>query len=278
MMMMDARRFAFDAAAHQPGYRTDDARYLAAYRRYCADAALPSERVSDADARAAARDARDAMIERATTAWCDPVDARRKKPPDDDDNDDDDDDNGRSRRSSASDTRAAATAEYHRMCARLRDSWRSGPTDAAQPDTGSSPAEWYRHQHPDPHAGEADPGDPATTLRRHLSTESGAEAQAKKDRAWQEYRNRLSSAWKNPPGVMHPQPTKAGAGPSAFVAATESPDPAVRARQIAALARRNPGATPSQSAVIGPGPGAAVGHAGRTVIGAGPGPAVGYGK
>jgi hypothetical protein len=114
------------------------------------------------------------------------------------------------------DARAAATASYHAMCARLRDAWRTPIRDAAQPDNSSSNAEWRRHVRniPDPgdpnenlvrrrlemktggalrHGATGDPN--AELVRSHLTTESTAAAQAERDRVWEDYRQRLSTAW-----------------------------------------------------------------------------------
>jgi hypothetical protein len=70
--------------------------------------------------------------------------------------------------------RAAVTAAYDSMCARLTNSWRLPSRDAAMPDLGSRPEE---------------------LMRSHLETESSAEAQAKRDRIWQQYRDDLSRQW-----------------------------------------------------------------------------------
>jgi hypothetical protein len=78
------------------------------------------------------------------------------------------------------DARAAATASYRAMCARLQHSWRSPPNasrDAPQPDNSS----------------------PAAVMRRHLRTDSDHENQAHRDRAWADYRDRLSNAWRTDP-------------------------------------------------------------------------------
>jgi hypothetical protein len=73
------------------------------------------------------------------------------------------------------DARAAATASYHAMCARLRDAWRTLPArDDAQPDNSS----------------------PAEVMRRHLRTEPDDNAQARRDRAWAQYRDQLGNAWR----------------------------------------------------------------------------------
>jgi hypothetical protein len=61
--------------------------------------------------------------------------------------------------------------------------------------------------------------EPDATLRRHLRTEPDDDAQARRDRAYQDYTTTLSEAWKRPPGVQHPQPTRAD--PAARVAAVQ---------------------------------------------------------
>jgi hypothetical protein len=139
-------------------------------------------RLTDAAQVKMRREARDTMIKRAENAWR--LDARRKKNRDDDDDDDDDynetdpDKIGQSALSvrtdarSISDARAAATASYHQMCARLRDAWRM--QDAPQPDNSSSSAEWRRHM-----ASVPDPGDP----------------KVRRDKAYQDYTTNLSNAW-----------------------------------------------------------------------------------
>jgi hypothetical protein len=69
-------------------------------------------------------------------------------------------------------------------------------------------------------------------MRRHLRTDPDDDAQARRDRAYQDYTTRLSEAWKNPPGVMRPQPAKVALGPTGFVEAVTSADPAARAAAI----------------------------------------------
>jgi hypothetical protein len=177
-----------DLADHQPGFR------------YATDAA-----------RAAVRDARQEMIDKATSAW-----RTRRRRKDDDDDDDDDGDRyktevmgaagqnetnpsrigvsslsvrswrGDDARSIA-DARAAVTRSYHQMCRRLQDAWKSGPMDASQPDTGSSLAEIRAHERGEPPE--------SAMLRRHLSTEASAGAQAKRDAAWNAYKDRISRAY-----------------------------------------------------------------------------------
>jgi hypothetical protein len=190
VLLMDSRlSVSFDAAAHQPGYRCDTASYLEAYRRSCADVALPSDRgVSDADVRAA----RSAWIEDTTAAW--KADARRK-PPDDDGDDDDDDDDDDDRRSDSRDARTVARDAYVKS---LSDAWRTPPArDAAQPDLSTPPDDLMRRH-------TSDPADPAA-------------AQARKDAAYRSYATALSSAWRNPPGVTPSQNAVVGPGPRSMV-------------------------------------------------------------
>jgi hypothetical protein len=173
-----------------------------------------------------ARDARAAMIDRAKNAWRMDTDARKKKPPRDPDDDDDDDDGETMYVAEpgfavdARDARASATAEYRRMCARLQDGWRTPARDATQPNLGNRPEE---------------------LMRRHTRTEPDDDAQARRDKTYRDYTVALSEAWKNPPGAIRPQATKVARAPSAFVAAVESPDPAVRAAQIERLGEQTRG-------------------------------------
>ena len=74
------------------------------------------------------------------------------------------------------DARAKALAARDQMIQRARDAWKRPPVrDAAEPDQGSRPEE---------------------RMRRHLRTEEGAEAQARRDAAWAAYRDRLGNAWR----------------------------------------------------------------------------------
>jgi hypothetical protein len=115
MYLMDSmqRRIAFDAASHQPGYRSVDSATVR-------------------DARRMARDAREEMIRRLTDAWRTPV------------------------------------------------------RDAAEPDASER------------------------LLRRHLGNERPDEkpdddAQARRDRQWAEYCDRVSNAWRSPGGTAAPE-------------------------------------------------------------------------
>jgi hypothetical protein len=167
----NARRLA----DHQPGYRG------------VTDAAVRAERAR--------------WIKQISDAWR--MDARRKKPPDDDDDDDDElNNNNDRRRRGAADARAAATASYHQMCARLRDSWRMNPGVAraeprivgagpksmvVDPDNGGEPDASTQLLRGAP----ASADDPGARMRRHLATESTAGAQAKRDAVWEQYRRSL---------------------------------------------------------------------------------------
>ena len=158
---------------------------------------------TDATARDAVRDARREMIDRATTAWRN--DARRK-PPDDDDDDEDDE---RERHSDDARGNADARASYDAKCARLRDAWRR-PVDVAQPDLGTRPEE---------------------LMRRHARTEPDDDAQARRDRAYQDYTTTLAEAWRNPPGVSPAERAIVGGGPRSMVVERTTPDAATRIEQ-----------------------------------------------
>jgi hypothetical protein len=184
-----------DLADHQPGFRSG----------------------SDAE-RAAVRDARQGMIDRAANAW--KGNARRLPPqftcpechgtgkdPDGDSPDDKCDMcggtgsiRGPNRLSSFQrrdpgpypdaslrlDARDARRAAYETYCANLRDAWKR-PMDAAEPSNSSSPAELRAHRHdiePD-HDAEA-------MLRGHLQR---GESQRRRDDAWARYRDNLQNAW-----------------------------------------------------------------------------------
>jgi hypothetical protein len=223
MLLMDGRRFAvaFDAENHVPHY------------------ARPTGAVHDA--RKLRTAARNAYLRRLTDAWrtpgydanagggftCPECHGTGIDPDDDSDTDRCDECGGRGYieapnnsssaqrndpgsfypdprlRSDAAvrDARAAATDSYHAMCARLRDAWRT--QDAPQPDNSSSNAQFRRHM-----ASVPDPGDPNENLiRRHLSTEPDAAAQRERDRVWEDYRQRLSTAWQT--GQTNPRAASA---------------------------------------------------------------------
>src|SRR5262249_20648545 len=122
-------------------------------------------------------------------AWRSPqLDKRRRRKDDDDDDDDynetDPDKIGESalkgdgrKMLSATDARSMSRSSYDAMCERLRNAWRSPSHDAHEPDNSSS----------------------AEVMRRHLRTEPDDNAQARRDRAYQDYTTRLSEAGKAPP-------------------------------------------------------------------------------
>jgi len=85
--------------------------------------------------------------------------------------------------------RAARDAWIKQTC----EAYKHPPTrDAAQPDTGSPPEELRRHLRDKPDDDSAfGPGDVARLERKRLSQ-------------WQEYRDRLSSAWRSPIGRTDP--------------------------------------------------------------------------
>jgi hypothetical protein len=113
----------------------------------------------------------------------------KRKPSDDDDDDDDDrPDNDRSRERST-DARADARAAYDEMCSKLQSAWHTPSLairipmgvrgrDAAEPDLGTRPEEM---------------------MRRHLRAEPDDDPQARRDAAWNDYKTRLSEAWKTNP-------------------------------------------------------------------------------
>jgi len=183
-------------------------------------------RLTDAvSARRKAQNVRARWVRSLTDSWKMPPgqpvsDARRKR---DDDDDDDAADGRRRPLRGAADARAISNTAYRRMVAGLQDAWRTPSRDAALP-----------HE------------DPAAAMRAHLGggdddddendngngNGNNDNPQARRDSAWNSYKASLGNAWRGPQGIAQPQPTKAGAGPSGFIAAAESPDPAARARAI----------------------------------------------
>ena len=133
--------------------------------------------------------------------------------------------------------RAAVRDARAEMIRRAENAWRTPPQrdvtaarDAAEPDLGTRPEELMMRRHLFGAPGSRDPGDdPAETMRGHLG-ELRERVQRERDRAWNAYKDRTSNAWKT--GGAQPQPAKVGPGPSGFIAAVETPDPAARARQI----------------------------------------------
>ena len=230
---MFVRRSAFDAADladHAPGFRVDNERYLRAYAEYCRDAGHSSERVSDAVVRAS----RTAWIADMQRAWR--MDARATRPASnaDDDADANNDEPegstgqynrqykargkiGRSALSHEVDSRDAREAARDAYVRRLTDAWRTPVGDAAEPDLSSRPSD------PRAPSGVTDPG-AAENIEEQVERVRG--------RAWNEYRGRLESAWRSPPGVMPPQRAQVAVGPSSTIAGVASSDPAVRTRRV----------------------------------------------
>jgi hypothetical protein len=108
-------------------------------------------------------------------------------------------------------------AEYHRMCARLQDSWRLPSRDSAMPDLSTPPEEMMRRHlgaRSDPSraaavenrlerergrgAGPGEPPDPVTavtTPARAAGTETEG-LEAARQRIHSEFSERLQNAWK----------------------------------------------------------------------------------
>jgi hypothetical protein len=119
---------------------------------------------------------RDAWIKQLNDAWR--TDARKKRNDDDENDDEDENSNDRARRRGAADARMAARDAYVK---RLTNAWRT-------------PARDYENARISP---PTDPGDPNENLvRQHISTETNAAAQARRDRIWEDYKNNLGNAWK----------------------------------------------------------------------------------
>jgi hypothetical protein len=155
-----------------------------------------------------------------------------------------------SRSESLSDLRDAARSARRAWIQRISDAWRAPAglvarpgqqqqTDPSQinrsalshePDS-SSPAQWREHMRGPDDEPDHDAG---AMMRGHLSTESSAGAQAKRDRAWAEYKDRLGSAWQRgrAPGAAFAERSIVGAGPrSMTVERIGKTDPG-RAREI----------------------------------------------
>jgi hypothetical protein len=86
--------------------------------------------------------------------------------------------------------RAARDAWIKQTC----DAWRTPSRDAAEPAAAEALLTRHLRDKPDDD-GAPDPGDVAAVERRRL-TERGAEAQRERDTAWQQYKDRLSNAWR----------------------------------------------------------------------------------
>jgi hypothetical protein len=183
MVLMDADSMA----GHQPGY-----------------ALLTDEQVAQR------RAARQGMIDRATNAWRGPLDAKRKRPPDDEDDDEDEERGqynrqakargriGQSALSVKADARDARMAARDGYIKRLTNAWRTPARDAAEPSIHSPPEDLAR-------------------MRRHVyGAEDPDDPVAKKQAAYEAYRNKLSNAWKSPTGVAHAEASITGAGPKSM--------------------------------------------------------------
>jgi len=84
------------------------------------------------------------------------------------------------------DAQKAARASRDQWVRRLQDAWRTPARDAAEPDASER------------------------LLRRHLGNERPDEkpdddAQARRDRQWAEYCDRVSNAWRSPGGTAAPE-------------------------------------------------------------------------
>jgi hypothetical protein len=164
----------------------------------------PGFRLTSDEERAVVNDARQEMIDRATSAWR----TKRRRRRDDDEDDDDELDRRRRRRSDdASSIADARRAAYETYCVKLRDAWKR-PMDAAEPDNSSPPEVMRRHLRGDESAYEA-----SAMLRHHLRVDPDDNAQARRDLAWSDYKTRLAGAWRRSPGVARAEPSIVGAGP-----------------------------------------------------------------
>jgi hypothetical protein len=138
--------------------------------------------------------ARSRWIAEMCDAWRGPLDARRRRKRRDDDDEPmrpmgssgqgrtDPDKIGQS----ALDARRVANSAYSEMCRKLQDSWRSPPSrDAHEPDA----SERLLGRAPAPH------DDPMAAMRRHLGDPDDDNPQARRDAAWNAYKDRLSRAY-----------------------------------------------------------------------------------
>jgi hypothetical protein len=104
------------APRHWPGYATPLSDVELALHR-------PGHRLADSATRSSVSSARQAMIDRATSAYR--TDARRPDPDDDDDDDDDDDQANLRHESPLDSIRAPSIKARDQMILRLRDAWRT---------------------------------------------------------------------------------------------------------------------------------------------------------
>jgi hypothetical protein len=136
--------------------------------------------------RAATRDARDEYLVGLQSAWRSPAPDRGKQ-------------SAASAAVADCDPVRGRTAAYDEMVQRACNAWKTPARDFAQPDLSTPPEE--------------------LALRRHLSTESNADIQAKRDRIYKNYVDTLQNAWRTPivgagPGAIGASPRTAGPGPS----------------------------------------------------------------
>jgi hypothetical protein len=182
MVLMDADGMA----GHRPGY-----------------AALTDEQVAQR------RAARQRMIDRATSAWRGPQDAKKRRPPDEDADDDEADDRGRSR-----DARDAARVARQRMIDRATNAWRTPARDVAMPSLHTPPT-------------------PEQMMTRHVyGAEDPDDPVAKKQAAYEAYKNKLSNAWKSPAHEARRPDYIIGAGPTSMVVQQQGKTDPRRADQV----------------------------------------------
>jgi hypothetical protein len=105
-----------------------------------------------------------------------------------------------------SDARAAATAAYDAMCARLQNAWCTPHRDAAEPDSGSTLAQWQAHSRgPLPgQAGEQLDPSAASAVEKQLESWQGRDlaelardVEKRRAAAHAEFSSQLQNAWKS---------------------------------------------------------------------------------
>jgi hypothetical protein len=130
------------------------------------------------DARKAAMDARREMIDRATNAWRSPSNPPLPRPT--------------SFQDANAMRREARDAYIQRTC----DAWRTPVSDAAQPDLSTTT--FHRVSPQAFSQALARGGDPSRMMQPQRPPGSDDNPQARRDRAYKEYCDRLGSAWKSP--------------------------------------------------------------------------------
>jgi hypothetical protein len=199
----------------------------------------PGHRLLDAPSRAAVSNARQEMIDRACNGWKDlrhagsprtdavQTDAHRNARPSQENSHQRPAHQGydaglggeRFRLDDIRRPSLEARADYVR---RLQDAWRSPATTLLPlPETRT--------------------GLPRANERHSVRDVTPAEHQARRDKAYQSYCTELSNAWRSPAGQVRPQPALTAVGPSGFVEATASGDPAARAAAIEKLGEQTRG-------------------------------------